>query len=83
MFDTLSVARELTDAGLSRDQAHAIAEAVRKAAEHGDHVTPDQFRAGLAELETRLVQWMIGTVLAGIAGAAAVTAAIIRLLGQG
>lgn len=63
------------------EQVNAIAAAVRKVAEHGDHVTPDQFRGGLAELETRLVKWMIATVLAGIAGAAAVTAATDRLLG--
>ncbi len=86
---------------------------VRQAAEHGDHVTSDQFAAGLAEvrteiaaldtrlstqianldtrlstqiaevrteianLETRLIRWMVGTVLA----TATLTVGILRLFG--
>lgn len=30
----------------------AITSAIRLAADHGDHVTPDQFKAGLAERGT-------------------------------
>ena len=80
--------------------------ALRQAAEQGDHVTSDQFKAGLAEvrtelrleiasldnrlstqiagvrtevanLETRLVRWMVGTVIA----TAGVTVGILRLFG--
>ena len=48
LFDTLAIARTLTDADLTPEQADAITNAVRQAAEHGEHVTPDQFNAGLA-----------------------------------
>ncbi len=40
MFDSLTVARQLTDAGIERAQADAIADGIRQAAEHGEHVTP-------------------------------------------
>ncbi len=35
-------------------QADAITNAVRPAAEHGDHVTSDQFKVGLAEVRTEI-----------------------------
>ena len=87
MIDTLTVSRTLAETGLTTAQADAIAHAVQLAAEHGDHVTPDQFNAGIAALETRLVKqihdtnlhlvkWMIGTVLAG----AGMTVTVLRLL---
>lgn len=59
MFDTLAIARALTDADLTPAQAEAIANAVRQAAEHGEHVSPDQFRAGLAELRADLTWRML------------------------
>ena len=59
MFDTLAVARALTDADLTPAQAEAIANAVRQAAEHGEHVSPDPFRAGLAELRADLTWRML------------------------
>ena len=84
MIDTLAVARELTAGGVSRDQAEVIAGAIGHAVEQGDHVTSDQFKAGLAEfrtemanLETRLIRWMVGTVVA----TATLTVGILRLLG--
>ena len=91
MLDTLAVAQRLAAGGVDRDQAEVIADAIRQAVEQGDHVTSDQFKAGIAEmrtemaemrtemanLETRLVRWMIGTVIA----TATLTVAIVRLLG--
>ena len=113
MLDTHAVARALTDAEFTPAQADAITNAVRLAAEQGDHVTSDQFKAGLAEvrteiagldtrlstqiadlrteqrtdiagvrteianLETRLIRWMVGTVLA----TGGLTFAILRFLG--
>ena len=71
MFDSLAIVRQLTAAGIEREQADA--DAVRQAADHGDHVTADQFTAGLAALELRLIKWIIGT---GIA----VTGAVVGLL---
>ena len=54
MLDTLSVAQELTAGGIDRDQAEVIANAMWKLAEQGDHVTADQFKAGLAEVRTEI-----------------------------
>ena len=45
MLDTHAVARSLADADFTTDQADAITDAGRRAAEHGDHVTPDRFNA--------------------------------------
>ena len=92
MFDTLTVAQQLAAGGGERDQAEVIAKAIHDGLEQGDHVTSDQFRAGLAEvrteiaevrteianLETRLVRWMVGTVIT----TAALTVGILRFVGS-
>jgi len=54
MLDTHAVARSLTEAEFTPAQADAITDAVRLAAERGDHVTADQFNAGLAEVRTEI-----------------------------
>ena len=77
MFDSLSVSRRLTDAGMNRELADATAAAMREAAEHGNHVTPELLRADLAALETRLIKWMVGTVIAAVGA----TVAALRLFG--
>ena len=64
MLDTHAVARSLTDAEFTPAQADAITNAVRLAAEHGDHVTPDQFTAGLADLRTEIAE--VRTEIAGL-----------------
>ena len=56
MLDTLAAAREMTAGGIDRDQAETIANAMRKVAEPGDHVTSDQFKAGLAEIRTEIAE---------------------------
>ncbi len=56
MLDTHAVARSLTDAEFTPAQADAITNAVRLAAEHGDQVTSDQFKAGLAEVRTEIAE---------------------------
>ena len=56
MLDTLSVAQELTAGGIDRDQAEVIANAMRRIAQQGDHVTADQFKAGLAEVRTEIAE---------------------------
>ena len=53
---THAVARSLTDAEFTPAQADAITNAVRLPAKHGDHVTPDQFTAGLAEVRTEIAE---------------------------
>ena len=54
MFDTHSIARSLSQVDLTPAQVDAITEAVRQAADHGDHVTSEQFKTGLAELRTEI-----------------------------
>ena len=76
MFDSLSVSRQLTEAGLDRAQADVLAAAIRQAAEHGDYVTSDQFAAGLAALESRIYRAML--LQAGVIVGAVV--AILRLM---
>ena len=68
MFDTHAINRSLTDAGLEPEPAGAITDAVRQAAEHGDHVTPDRLDARIADVmaaiassETRTVRWIVAT----------------------
>ena len=56
MLNTLEITRTLTDTGLKPDQAAAITHAVQQAAEHGKHVTPDQFKAGVAELRAEIAE---------------------------
>jgi hypothetical protein len=55
MLDIIESTRTLTDTGLKPDQAAAITHVVQQAVERGDHVTPDQFKAGLAELRSEIV----------------------------
>ena len=54
MFDTHAVARSLTAADFTPAQADALTDAIRSAAEQGDHVTSDQFKAGQAELRAEI-----------------------------
>ncbi|MCY3786092.1 MAG: hypothetical protein OXG47_05155 [bacterium] len=79
-LDTLAIARTLTDAGADPKLADAITAAVREAADHGDHVTPDQFKVGLAELDARIAnaETRLTWRMLGIAG---LVVAVLRLLG--
>ena len=36
MFDSLTIARQLTEAGIERVQVDVLADAIRQAAEHGE-----------------------------------------------
>ena len=78
-LDTLAVAQRLTDAGAEPKLAGALATAMRDAVDAGDHVTPDQFKAGLAELEARLTWRFAAALLAQTAAMAAIMAALLRL----
>jgi hypothetical protein len=57
-IDTLEYAKELEAAGLSRDEAGAHVRALRKAVEV-ELVTKAHFDAKLAELETKLIKYMV------------------------
>ena len=54
MLDTHAVARSLTAAEFTPAQADAITDAVRLAAEQGDHVTSEQFKTGLMEVRAEI-----------------------------
>ena len=54
MFDTLAVAQQLAAGGVARDQAEVIAKAIHAGLEQGDHVTSDQFKAGVADVRTEI-----------------------------
>ncbi len=53
-MDTHAVARSLTDADFTPTQVDVLVNALRQAAEQGDPVTSDQFKAGLAELRAEM-----------------------------
>ena len=50
MLDTHAVAQSLTAAEFTPAQADALTAALRSVVEQGDHVTSDQFKAGIAEM---------------------------------
>ena len=54
MLDTHAVARSLTAADFTPAQADAVTDALRLVVEQGEHVTSDQFKAGMAEMRTRV-----------------------------
>ncbi len=59
MFDSLTVARQLTEAGIDRARSDAIVDGIRQAAEHEEHVTPARPDAGLAKLRPDLTWRML------------------------
>ncbi len=69
MINTLSIANDLSEAGVERSRAEAIANAI--GARQEEVATKDFVRAEISivraeisVLETRLVRWMVGTVFA-------------------
>ena len=81
MFDSLTIARELTEAGIDRAQADVLANAIRQAAEHGDYVTSERLDAALSGLEARLTWRFAGAMLAQTVAIIGGTVALLRLLG--
>jgi hypothetical protein len=73
VFDTHAITRALTAAKLTSEQADAITDALRQAAEHSKQVTPDMLRAETATLRADLT-WR--TVAVG-----GLLVAALRLLG--
>ncbi len=67
MFDTHAIARSLTNANLTVEQADAITAAIASAAEHGDHATRadlQALRAEMAAMESRLTWRLVGAMTA-------------------
>ena len=80
-FDTLTAARDLEAAGLERPQAEAIVKTMRESgradfANLATKVYIAEIHTAIANLETRLLRWIVGTILT----TAGVTVAIVRLL---
>ena len=67
-FDTHRFIRKLEAAGLSIQQAEAIADAVKEAQGEADLVTKKDLQIELAPIKSDLLlfKWMIGIVLGGI-----------------
>ena len=75
-LDTLTIARNLTDAGADPKLAEAITAAVRQAAEHDNAAEPLATKRDLAELKTSMV-WAMLIQTGVIVGA---TVALLRTL---
>ena len=56
MFDSLTIAHQLTEANIERAQADVLADAIRQAAEHGEHVMPETLRTEVATRPARSVR---------------------------
>ena len=61
-------AQQLTAGGVDRDQAEVIANAIRLGGEQDDHVTSDQFKAGIADVRTEIanLDTRLSTEVAGV-----------------
>ena len=92
MLDTLTLARELKDAGIAPEQADAITHVVQQATEQGDPATRAdlnthraEVRADLAALEACLIKWMLGIALTAtgivVAAGTAFVVAVLRTRG--
>lgn len=67
-FDTLKFVEKLRSAGVAESQAKAIVEAQRGAFEEAlDNTLATKFDIAEVKTEIKLLRWMVGFVLAGIA----------------
>lgn len=63
-FDTLKFTERLRAAGVTEQQAKAIAEALQDAQGEANLVTKADLQVALAELKTDVIKWMVGLALA-------------------
>ena len=82
MFDTHTIARTLTDAGIESAHADAITDAVRRAAERDTDTlaTREYLDARLAALEARIAWRFIGALVAIASIQTAILIAVLRTL---
>lgn len=80
MFDSLTIARQLTEAGIERAQADVLADAIRQAAEHGEHVTPETLRAEVATLHGAISSLRADIFRAMLLQAGAIVGAVVAML---
>ncbi len=69
MIDTLSIARDLSDAGVDWAQAQAHATVIAHAVEqqHSGIATNEFVRNNISSSETRIIRWTVGKTL-GVGG---------------
>lgn len=65
MIDTLSIARDLSEAGVDWAQAQAHATVIAHAVEqqHSGIATNEFVRNKISSSETRIIRWTVGTTL--------------------
>ena len=80
MFDSLTISRQLTEAGIERTQADVLADAIRQAAEHGEHVTPETLRAEVATLHGEIGSLRADIYRAMLLQAGAIVGAVVAIL---
>ena len=80
MFDSLTIARQLTEAGIERAQADVLADAIRQAAEHGEHVTPETLRAEVATLHGAISSLRADIFRAMLLQAGVIVGAVVAIL---
>ena len=85
MIDTHAIARQLAGAGLTPQQADAITDAVRQAAQREDYATRQELeslatKVDLASLEARLTRRFAGAMLAQTLAILGGVVAILRVL---
>lgn len=80
MFDTHAIARQLTGSGLTTEQAAAITDAVRQAAEQGDQVTPETLCAEIATVHGTIDKQRADIYRAMLLQAAAIVGALLAVL---
>ena len=78
-FDTLKAARDLEDAGSTREQAEAAAKAIRSG--QGELATKGDLETALAGLETRMVKFGFGLAIGIVAMNTALIVGLLRLFG--
>ena len=71
-------------AGLSDDQAQAIVEAVNKSIDERYRLHADKIatKGGLKELESSLIKWIVGTVIASIGVMTGLLALLLKAVGN-
>ena len=88
MFDSLTIACQLTDIGIDRGHADALADAIRQAAEHvrrGFDAGIAELRAEITALESRIYRAMLvqaGATAGALVSIAGIAVGALRLLGD-
>jgi hypothetical protein len=80
VIDTNGIVKKLEARGFSRDQAEGITEALKEL-DTSSLVTKTDLKQVLGEMESRLYKFLAGVLIAHGLGTAALTVALLQLLG--